>query len=120
MDVCVDPYLVSCLAGRTEEMLLYLFYGEDGTFRAEGNWEGSPSSVTADRRDLVRAVVAHDARYVVMAHNHPSGKAWPSGQDIVATRQMYRLFEALGVTLVDHVIVACDGLIFSFKEAGLV
>ncbi len=69
----------------------------------------------------MRAVVAHDARYVVMAHNHPSGVPWPSTPDIVATRQMRRLFAALGVTLVDHAIVAGDGLVFQLRRlAGLV
>lgn len=114
----VDPYLVTRLAGRAEEMLLCLFYDNEGAFTAEQIWMGSPSSVTAERRDLMRAVVAHDARYIVMAHNHPSGAASPSAQDIVATRQMYRLFAALGVTLVDHAIVADNGLVFSFRLAG--
>jgi DNA repair protein RadC len=119
-DVRVDPYLVTRLAGQAEEMLLCLFYDNDGAFTAEQCWKGSPSSVTAERRDLMRAVVAHDARYIVMAHNHPSGTVRPSAQDIVATRQMHRLFAALGVTLVDHAIVASDGLVFSFRLAGLV
>jgi DNA repair protein RadC len=115
----VDPYLVACLAGQADEMLLCLFYGDEGAFTAEQIWKGTPTSVTAERRDLMRAVVAHDARYIVMAHNHPSGAAWPSAQDIVATRQMHRLFSALGVSLVDHAIVARDGLVFSFRLAGL-
>jgi DNA repair protein RadC len=116
----VDPYLVTRFAGRAEEMLLCLFYGEDGAFTAEQIWQGSPSSVTAERRELMRAVVAHDAHYIVMAHNHPSGTARPSAQDITATRQMYRLFGAFGATLVDHAIVASDGLVFSFRLAGLI
>jgi DNA repair protein RadC len=116
----VDPYLVTRLAGQADEMLLCLFYDNDGAFTAERSWKGTPSSVTAERRELMFAVVAHDARYVVMAHNHPSGTAWPSAQDIAATRQMHRLLAALGVILADHAIVANDGLVFSFRLAGLV
>jgi len=119
-DVSIDPYLVTRLAGQAEEILICMFYGEDGGFRAERSWNGSPSLVTADRRDLMRAAVAHDARYIVLAHNHPSGTVWPSAQDVVATRRMHRLFAALGLTLVDHVVVAGDGLAFSFRMAGLV
>ena len=118
-DAPVDPYLVTRFAGQAEEILVCLLYGEDGGFRAEQSWRGTPSSVTADRRDLMRAVVAHDAHYIVLAHNHPSGTVWPSAQDIVATRHMHRLFAAFGLTLVDHVVVAGDGLVFSFRRAGL-
>ena len=116
----VDPYLVARLSGHADEILVCLFYGGDGGFRAEQSWRGTPSSVTADRRDLMRAVVAHDAHYIVLAHNHPSGTVWPSAEDIVATRRIHRLFAALGLTLVDHVVVAGDGLVFSFRMAGLV
>ena len=116
----IDPYLVQRLAGRRDEMLLCLFYDGAGAFRAERSWQGGPSSVAADRRDIMRATAASDARYVILAHNHPSDSARPSARDVDATRHLYRLFAALGVTLVDHAIVACDGLTFSFRMAGLI
>ena len=116
----IDPYLIARLAGRADEHLYCLFYDGKGAFRAEQSWTGGLSSVVAQRSELMRAAVGSDARYAVVAHNHPSGVAAPSRQDIDATRQFYRLFAALGVTLADHVIVACDGLAFSFRLAGLI
>jgi DNA repair protein RadC len=116
----IDPYLVGRLSGEPEELLVCLFYDGAGAFKAEQNWQGGRALVGADRRALMGAAVAHDAHYVVIAHNHPSGSRQPSAQDIEATRHIYRLFAALGVTLVDHVIVACDGIPFSFRLAGLI
>lgn len=116
----IDPYLVARLSGHAEERLLFLFYDRDGTFRAEWGLTGSLSSIAVLRSELARAAVTSEARYVVMAHNHPSGAPGPSPQDIITTRQVYRLFAALDVMLTDHVIVARDGLAFSFRLAGLV
>lgn len=115
----VDPYLARQLTGRREEILICLFYGEDGTFRAEQRRGGGLSTVIADRIDLAQSAVAHGARFAVLAHNHPSGVALPSAEDVEATRRLYRMFATLGTTLVDHVIVA-EGAEFSFRLAGLI
>lgn len=115
----IDPYLVARLSGHTDERLLFLFYGSGGAFSAEWDMRGNPSSIAVLRTGLARAAVASEARYAVMAHNHPSGAPEPSLRDIASTRQVYRLLAALGVTLTDHVIVARDGLAFSFRLAGL-
>ncbi|MBO9669879.1 MAG: JAB domain-containing protein [Sphingobium sp.] len=120
MQMGIDPYLVARLSGHVEERLLFLFYDCDGAFRSEWGLTGSLSSVAVLRAELARAAVRSEARYAVMAHNHPSGAAGPSPQDIMSTRHVYRLFAALDVTLTDHVIVASDGLAFSFRLAGLV
>ncbi len=116
----VDPYLVRRLAGRDHETLVCLFYDEHGAFRGEQAEEGLASAVIAGRCALSHAAVAHEARYVVIAHNHPAGEARPSAQDIEATRAIHRLFAALGASLVDHAIVAYDGSAFSFLQAGLI
>ena len=44
-----------------------------------------------------------------MAHNHPSGDPAASEADLPTTRRLARAFEAVGVTLVDHVIIAARG-----------
>ena len=53
-----------------------------------------------------------------MVHNHPSGDATPSEDDIEMTRQVREAGEKLGITLHDHVIVARSGH-NSFKSLGL-
>ncbi len=116
----IDPYLAARLTGLAHETLVCLFYDRDGAYRAEHLREGLPSAVAAERCGLTHAAVTHEARYVVIAHNHPSGEARPSVQDIEATRTIHRLFAALGISLVDHAIVARNGNAFSFRQAGLI
>jgi DNA repair protein RadC len=68
-------------------------------------------------------VVAGDAislgaHMVVMAHNHPSGDAEPSRDDVSATRRIGRALDALGVRLVDHLVLAGDA-VTSLRARGL-
>lgn len=69
-------------------------------------------------RDVVRDALAHDARYVLMAHNHPSGDATPSRDDIAVTRRLARTLDAIDVTLIDHLVVSANATT-SFRQLGL-
>lgn len=59
-----------------------------------------------------------DVAGVVMAHNHPSGTAWPSDADRQITTRAATMLEILGVALFDHLIFVSHGH-FSFRKAGL-
>jgi len=68
-------------------------------------------------RDIAADAIAFDARGLVMAHNHPSGDPTPSAADREATRLLARALDALGVRLLDHLVVARGG-ITSFRRSG--
>ena len=68
--------------------------------------EGSVNSAEISIRKVVEAALAVNATSVVLAHNHPSGIAVPSGEDVVTTRRMAMALDAVGITLDDHVVVA--------------
>ena len=53
---------------------------------------------------------------MVLAHNHPSGLATPSEEDIFTTRYIQDSLRPLGITLYDHVILA-DGEMVSLKDS---
>lgn len=46
------------------------------------------------------------ASAIVIGHNHPSGNPTPSAQDREVTRRVRRAGEALGIPLLDHIVVA--------------
>ena len=54
---------------------------------------------------------------MILAHNHPSGLAVPSEADNAATEQIRYALKALGVELVDHIIIA-DGDYVSLRDSG--
>ena len=69
-------------------------------------------------RKIVKAALDVGATSVVLAHNHPSGLALPSPEDVQTTRQVRSALEAVGVALADHIIVADDDFV-SFMDDGL-
>jgi len=80
--------------------------------------EGGLMHVAAAAREVYRPALERSAAAIVIAHNHPSGIAEPSAEDLSFTRLMGRAGTILGVRLLDHMIVARRGY-FSFREAGL-
>jgi DNA repair protein RadC len=65
-----------------------------------------------------RALAGGRIAAVIMAHNHPSGAAWPSDADVVATHEAARFLGTMGIDLVDHLIFVPDGH-FSFRTAEM-
>ena len=66
--------------------------------------EGELAEVGVNRRRVVEAALAHNARGVVLAHNHVGAYANPSIQDLHTTEELRELLEQVGVTVVDHLI----------------
>ena len=68
--------------------------------------EGSVNTAEVSVRKVVEAALAVNATSAVLAHNHPSGLALPSMEDIVTTRRVAVALDAVGITLEDHIVVA--------------
>jgi DNA repair protein RadC len=66
-------------------------------------------------RDVFRDALAGGAAAIVLFHNHPSGDPWPSGTDMLMTRRMFEAGELMGITVIDHLVLA-DNRYFSFRE----
>ena len=54
----------------------------------------------------MRFALADNAMFVYLAHNHPSGLALPSEADCQATAAVGAGLRAVGIRLLDHIIVA--------------
>ena len=79
--------------------------------------EGGASAAECSVRRVVEIALRCNAVGVVLAHNHPSGLALPSREDYVATSQVTEALSAIGVRLVDHIIVADQDFV-SMAENG--
>ncbi len=69
-------------------------------------------------REIARRALELHASTVILAHNHPSGTAEASRDDIAMTREVRRALQPLGVVLHDHLIITSDGYI-SMQMQGL-
>lgn len=77
--------------------------------------KGSVSSSEIYIRKVIELAVMYNARYAVLSHNHPSGMAWPSSDDIETTRKVSESLSLIGVKLLEHIIVADDDYIEIYK-----
>lgn len=68
--------------------------------------------------DILRPVLRCAAGAFILVHNHPSGDPRPSRDDVAMTEALHRASLAVGVTLIDHVIVSRGGA-YSLAEARL-
>ena len=59
-------------------------------------------------RKIVQTALNQNAASVVLAHNHPSGYALPSQEDLDTTRTLQTALQSVGIVLADHIIVADD------------
>ena len=101
-----------------EVFLLIALTHENHVLRAIPLHEGSLTSAAVYPRLVVEAALRHHAAKVVFAHNHPGGAAQPSQDDIDVTHTLFDVFKALGIPVVDHIVVAGPRT-FSMAEAGL-
>lgn len=66
---------------------------------------GSLNANIIHPREVFKPALEHSASAVILAHNHPSGVAKPSEEDIAITKQLIEAGKILGVGLLDHVII---------------
>lgn len=79
--------------------------------------EGSVNAANISVRKIVDVAISSNASSVVLAHNHPSGLAFPSNEDIRTTLKIKRALDAVDVILVDHIVVS-DHDYISFLQSG--
>jgi DNA repair protein RadC len=68
-------------------------------------------------REVFRAAIVESAAGVILVHNHPSGDPTPSQEDRAVTRQLVSAGSAVGIPVLDHVIVG-EGRYVSLAELG--
>lgn len=89
-----------------EECLVVVLDPRKRVLRVECLTVGTDDRCLLSPRDVLRAVLKHQGAALALVHTHPSGDPRPSSEDIVATRGLQTASEAVGVELIDHVVIA--------------
>ncbi|MFH0828787.1 MAG: DNA repair protein RadC [Candidatus Kerfeldbacteria bacterium] len=72
---------------------------------------GSLNASIVHPREVFRPAVTQAAAALVLVHNHPSGDPEPSDEDLSITKRLVGAGELLGISVLDHVIVAGRGVV---------
>ncbi len=81
-------------------------------------FNGTIDSASVHPREVVKRALQHNAAAVILAHNHPSGTAEPSGSDQLLTRRIQEALSLIDVRTLDHFVIG-DGKVSSLAELGL-
>jgi hypothetical protein len=102
----VREYLKDKIGNQSDEHLLAIYIdGDNSVLGSQTIGKGSISSVELNPRSIVQMGILLNASAVLIAHNHPSGKAEATEQDINATLDLEQQLEEFDIELVDHLIV---------------
>lgn len=103
----VGKFLVNLFMGTTNEKAYVLtFNGKNEMTNCKLICEGSVNSNPALVKNIVSTAIKEDAVGIVIAHNHPTGLAVPSGADIEFTSQLRYCCNQIDINLVEHIVVA--------------
>ena len=117
LDAC-GRYLVPRFFGRkVETVFLLCLDAKCKVLCCREIGEGSVNAASISVRKVVEAALSANATTVVLAHNHPSGVALPSADDVQTTRRIAAALSAVEVKLIDHIVVA-EGDFISMAQSG--
>ena len=111
-------YLVPRFFGRTKETVFLLCLdAKCKVLCCKELGEGSVNTASISVRKVVETALAANATTVVLAHNHPSGIAVPSNEDVQTTQRIAAALAAVEIHLADHIVVA-EGDYVSMIQSG--
>ena len=118
IDACGNYLVPFFHERRNETVFLLCLDAKCKVISCEKVGEGSVNSANVPIRKIVELALKNNATSAILAHNHPSGLAIPSGEDIQTTRRVAMALDAVEIGLVDHIIVA-DSDWVSLSQSGL-
>ncbi len=112
-------YLTPFFVGHRDEVVYLLCLdGKCKVICCKEVGRGSVNSANVSIRRIVEVALGVNATTVVLAHNHPSGIAVPSQEDILTTKRLATALDGVDILLADHIVVADDDYV-SLAESNL-
>lgn len=74
-------------------------------------------ALVGGREIMIRALLC-GASNIVLIHNHPSGEAIPSKEDLAMTKKIKEISDLIGIGFCDHIIIGHNNM-FSFHRENL-
>jgi DNA repair protein RadC len=105
---------------RTEEV--FAIATLDVKNKVTGVFEVSTGTLTSSLvtpREVFKRAILQNAAGIVLAHNHPSGVADASSDDISVTKKLQKAGKIMGINVVDHIIIGSRDNFISMQEENL-
>lgn len=115
----IATYYMERLRHESKEHLILSMYDSNSRLISDETISiGTCTASLTSSREIFLKALQKQAVYVVLLHNHPSGNAQPSEEDVLVTNKINECGKLLDIPLMDHIIIG-DQQYFSFSEAGV-
>lgn len=104
---------------REHLMTIYLNARSEMIWKKESTFIGTLNASLVHPREIFTEALKYNAASVILVHNHPSGDAEPSEDDLTITKRIVEAGKIMGIDVLDHVIITKTKT-FSFKENKLI
>ena len=102
----IAEYYMEDLRHEEQEVLLLLMLNQRGRLIKERYmFKGTVNASVISPREIFVEALASRAVQIILLHNHPSGDASPSQEDLNVTRRIKEAGQLLGIALTDHIII---------------
>ena len=81
-------------------------------------YQGNVGSAIMRAAEVLRPAVLEAVPSIIVSHNHPSGAADTSPEDVAVTKDLVKAAKLLDIELLDHVVIGGTRFV-SLKERGL-
>jgi DNA repair protein RadC len=102
---------------RQEHFLVITLTSSHDVIKVHAVSKGTISKTMVHPREVFYHAIVDNASAVAIAHNHPSGKVFPSSEDDEITEYMKEAAQLLGFHLIDHVVIAKNDF-HSYRQLG--
>lgn len=81
-------------------------------------YKGSLNTSLVRVGELFREPIRHNCAAIILVHNHPSGDATPSAEDVSLTQKVVEAGKLLDIDVLDHLVIGRPQFV-SLRERGL-
>lgn len=116
----IADYYMESMRYLTKEQLLVLFLDTKNCLIKDSILSvGTINASLISPREIFLEALHYEAVNLILVHNHPSGDATPSHEDIQVTKRVAQAGKLLGIQLVDHIILGEHQYTSLFEEGLL-
>ncbi len=102
-----------------ERLRVIMLNARNRVLGMEDVYKGSVNKSSIRIGESFRPAIRVNASAVAFAHNHPSGLADPSPEDVAVTRALVQTGKLLDITVLDHLVIGYGTKWVSLKQKGL-
>ncbi|OUN36554.1 DNA repair protein RadC [Massilimicrobiota sp. An80] len=90
---------------KQEHFLLLCLDNKNKVIKEKTIFIGSLNMSVVTPREVFKEAIAISSAKIVLIHNHPSGDALPSEEDLLMTEQFQKLGQMMSIEVIDHIVI---------------